>query len=259
MTNMENKEESSENLGRKIFFLHPTVTVQSQVIEELIQEEFEVYSVRDHSNITRVLRKYPDSIVFLNIDEKMPKPEWEKWVRATMTALPKVSIGVMSSNAEDEVKQKYTDELKIPCGFNNLNLDMTRSIPKILDTLKLVNAKGRRKYLRASIERDTVATLNLPYGNDYINAAINDISVVGVSCTFEQDPELKKNTLFKDVQIKLHTTLLKAEAIVFGSRMSGPMKNYVLLFTQRLDPEMRVKIRKYVQGNLQGKMEAELK
>ena len=70
---------------------------------------------------------------------------------------------------------------------------------------------------------------------------------------------MAKNTLFQNIQIKLQSMLLKVEGIVFGARMDGPSKIYVILFTKRIDPEIRTKIRKYIQQNLQTKMDAELK
>jgi hypothetical protein len=87
---------------------------------------------------------------------------------------------------------------------------------------------------------------------------VRDISVIGFSCTFPQDPEFSKNVLFEDIQIKLQGQLLKTEGIVFGSRIDKTEKIYVLLFTQRIDPEIRVKIRKYIQHNLQVKMDKEM-
>ena len=36
-------------------------------------------------------------------------------------------------------------------------------------------------------------------------------------------------------------------------------KIYVVLFTQRIDPDVRTRIRKYIQQNLQVKMDTELK
>jgi hypothetical protein len=49
------------------------------------------------------------------------------------------------------------------------------------------------------------------------------------------------------------------EGIVFGSRTDhGGEKVYVILFTQRIDPDVRIKIRKYIQQNLQNKMNADL-
>jgi hypothetical protein len=41
--------------------------------------------------------------------------------------------------------------------------------------------------------------------------------------------------------------------------MEEDEKNYVILFTQRIDPSAKTKIRKYIQSNLQSKMDAEMK
>jgi hypothetical protein len=119
--------------------------------------------------------------------------------------------------------------------------------------------KGRRKYLRASTERETTATINMPYDGNFINGVIKDVSVVGISCVFEHDPGLKIKTLYKDIQIRLQSMLLKAEAVVFGSRTEYGNNIYVLLFTQRISPDVRAKIRKYIQQNLQHKMDSDMK
>jgi hypothetical protein len=256
---MDNEGASQDIQGRKIFFMFPTVSVQNQIIEELVQQEFEVYVTKDHSKLSRTVRKYTNSIVFVNIDEGMPEMEWEKWIRGMMTALPNVDFGVFSSKNEDEIKQKYVSDMRVRCGFLHLSLDMSKSIPKVLEILKIMNAKGQRKYIRAAMDKDNTATLNISFNSGFINGTIKDISVVGISCAFEQDPDLKKNALFKDIQVRLQTMLLKVEAIVFGSRMNGDEKIYVFLFTQRINPEVRTRIRKYIQVTLQNKMDKEFK
>jgi len=67
---------TSDINGKKVFFLYPTASVQNQIITELAQHEYEVYIIKNHVQIIRVLEKYPDSILFVNIDEKMQKKEW---------------------------------------------------------------------------------------------------------------------------------------------------------------------------------------
>jgi len=250
--------QSSDLLGRKIFFLYPTASIQNQIVTELAQQEYEVYTCKDHTRLARALKKYPDSIVFVNIDDGIPEMEWEKWISTLFIALPTVRIGVFSSSNDEELKNKYVNTLHVSCGFMSLKVDMTKTIPVILEILKVMNAKGRRKFIRATTERETTATMNMPVRGDIFNGVIKDISVVGISCSFEFDPGLAKNALFKDIQIRLQSMLLKVEAIAFGSRMDGNEKIYVLIFTQRIDPEVRVKIRKYIQQNLQNKMEFEI-
>jgi len=255
---MSDTNNTTDILGKKVFFLYPTTSIQNQIVTELVQHEFEVYIVKNHINLPTVLKNNPDSVVFVNIDERMSEQEWEKWITGIHTALPEIKIGVFSARTDDELKEKYTTKLHVTCGFINLKLDMTKTISKILEVLTVLNVKGRRKYLRTDINNDSSANLNIPFNGEYLNGFINDISVVGFACILDNDPGFKKNELIKDIQIKLQSVLLKVEAVVFGSREEGGQKIYVLLFTQRIDPDIRVKIRKYIQGNMQSKMDIEL-
>jgi hypothetical protein len=125
--------------------------------------------------------------------------------------------------------------------------------------LQNAEAKGRRKFIRAAPGYDSNTTINIPMHGAFVNGEIRDISVVGISCTLEGSPEIAKNVLIKDIQIKLQTSLLKVEGIVFGSRMNDGERIYVILFTQRIDLDVRTRIRKYIQQNLQTKMDGELK
>ena len=255
---MGDTNTASDITGRKIFFLYPTGSVLNQVISELAQQEYEVYVAKDHAKLARALKKYNDSVIFINIDDGISEPDWEKWIGGISSSLPDLKIGVFSNSSNEELKEKYINKLHVTCGFIGLKHDMSKSIDVILETLKAVNAKGRRKYIRATTEREATATINMPHNGDFVKGIIKDISVVGVSCKFDVDPNLKKNALSKDIQIKLQSMLIKVEAIAFGSRMDGPEKSYVLLFTQRVDPDVRVKIRKYIQMNLQTKMDSEI-
>jgi len=255
------KEEvtKSEIVGKKIFFLNPSVNIQKQIMDELSQNEYEVYSVKNSAHLTRVLKKYTDSVVYINLDDTQ-KAEAEKWVDMIAAAVPTVRIGIFSSSNDEALKEKYVKKPKVTCGFINIKFDMSKTVQQMIKILESMDVKGRRKYLRATTENEETATINMPSGGgNFINGTIRDISVVGFSCTFENDPGLKKNTLYKDIQVRLHTMLLKAEAIVFGSRNENGNNVYVLLFSKRVDPEVNVKVRKYIQQNLQHKMEANYK
>jgi len=255
---MSDTNNPSDILGKKIFFVFPTAYIQNQVITELVQHEYEVYTSKNPKRLAHALKKYTDSIVFVNLDEGMRETEWEKWIHTLMSALPNVGVGVFSSNSDEKIREKYIDILHIKCGYYNSKLDMSKTTVLILAVLEEMNVKGRRKYLRANTESESVATINMPVTSGFINGAIRDVSVVGVSCTFEGDIELHKNELLKDVQVRLQTMLLKVEAVVFGSRLDGHEKIFVLLFTQRVDPDVKVKIRKYVQQSMQHKIDNEI-
>jgi hypothetical protein len=253
-----NTNNTSEINGKKVFFLYPTASVQNQIITELAQHEYEVYIIKNHVQIIRVLEKYPDSILFVNIDEKMQKKEWEKWFSEKLSAINGVKTGIFTSDTSDEMHDRF-NKYKIPCGFTPLKVDMSGYINKIIDTLNNLDVKGRRKYLRASTKDESNAKMNMPFGGGIISGDIKDVSVVGISCVFDNDPNLAKNELVKNIQIRLQSMLLKVEAVVFGSRVVESEKIYVMIFTQRIDSEVKAKIRKYIQHNLQSKIDTELK
>ncbi|MCL2765705.1 MAG: PilZ domain-containing protein [Treponema sp.] len=255
---MENENEKQCITGKKVFFLNPPAAVRNQVINELVQHEIEIYIAKDHSRLARSLKKYPDSIVYINIDDNLPVEEWERWIANVLTAVPTVKIGIFSSNNDEEFKKKFISKFNVTCGYMAPKLDMSKTTQKIIETLETMDVKGRRKYIRASIEHGTAATINIPFSGEYLNGVLKDISIVGISCVFERDPQLKKNALHKDIQIRLQSMLLKVEAVVFGSRDDSGQQIYVFLFTQRIDPEVRIKIRKYIQQNLQARMDKEI-
>ncbi|MDR2552415.1 MAG: PilZ domain-containing protein [Treponema sp.] len=254
-------DDNTDLVGKKIFFIHPSVFVQNDIIGELAQQEYEVYIARDEQKLQRVLRKYPGSIVFASIEETLSPGKWETWIRQIMTdkAAGDVPIGVLSNTGNEDFRRLYLNTLKVPCGFISLRTDASAVTKTLLEILKTADAKGRRKYIRADTRGETMTTINFPCNGDLVNGEIRDISVVGLSCVFSEDPELEKNALFSDIQIKLQSALLKAEGIVFGSRMEGNEKIYVLVFTQKIDPAVRTKIKTYIQKNLQSRMDAELK
>ena len=258
---MSNGSSLSDIVGKKVFFLYPTAVIQNRIISELVQQEFEIYIAKDKDALKRLFRKYPDSVVFVDINEQLTEKEWETWITGIMNApdTRNVSVGIVTANDDELIKRKYLLSVKVPCGYTVLKFDLDKAIQHIIEVLQAVDAKGRRKFIRATMGKDTNATINLPVNGMFINGQIKDISVVGISCTLEGNPDIVKNTLFKDIQVKLQSSLLKVEGIVFGSRMDGREKVYVLLFTQRIDPDVRTRIRKFIQQNLQSKIDSELK
>ncbi|MDR3249365.1 MAG: PilZ domain-containing protein, partial [Treponema sp.] len=224
-------------LGKKVFFLYPSAVIQNTIIQELIQQEFEIYIAKDPAALQRGLKKYPASVVFININEGMDASQCETWIRSVL-GTPEttgVGIGILSGTNDENLRKKFTDGIKVPCGFTVIKSDVTPAIRQILESLRVADAKGRRKYLRAVLENG--GTINLPFNSTFVHGVIKDISAVGFSCVLDQNPVIAKNVLFQDIQIKLQSQILKVEGIVLGSRQEeNGSRCYVILFTQRVDP-----------------------
>jgi len=249
---------SDDSFGRKVFFIYPPSVIQDSLISRLLAEEFEVYMLRDLSLAERCLRLYPNSICFINIDAGLALPEWEDWIRKTLTAeaTKGVGVGIVSYNSDEALQKKYLMDIGIQCGFIKLKLGLEESTNILLATLKANEARGRRKYVRASCMHDTLSSLNLREGPIQATGNIHDISVVGFSCILDPDPQFKKNSILHDVQLKLRATLIRTQAVVFGTREEDGRTVYVMLFPQ-LDAIGREKIRGYIQYALQSEIEIE--
>ena len=255
------EEEKLNILGKKVFFLHPSAVVQNQVISGLIQEEFELYILKDEKKLKQALEHYPYSIFFASINEVMRETAWDELIRDVLgkTEIYNAHVGIIAAINDEIIKQKYLEKYKVQCGFTVVKSDHAAAITQLVDILNGANAKGRRKFIRIATDKEVNTTVNLPINGTFVNGTIKDISVVGFSCSFTDELKLAKNALIGDIQLRLQTQLFKAEGIVFGSRMEGEEQIYVFLFSQRVDPAVRTKIRKFIQSNLQNKMDQELK
>ena len=258
---MEKEQDNSRIMGKKIFFCNPSTVVQNKIIPELFQQEYEAYVSKDRDALKRVLRKYPDSILFIDITEQYKESDWETWILSVMKAADtkKVSIGIVTALDDAAIKEKYLTKIKVHCGYTVIKFNLEKAITVLIEILQSVEAKGRRKFIRADTSKETIASLNLSFRDEFIKGQIKDISVVGASCTLEDNPIIQKNTLFKDIQLKLQSSLLKVEGIVFGSRVEDKENKYVILFSQRIDTETKKKIRNFIHVIMQTKMDSEMK
>jgi len=247
-------------LERKIFFLYPSVFIVENIIEELIQEDFEVYMVKDEDKLQKALRKYPHSIVLACIDDLSSDDQREKWIKQIMNdkAVKGVDIGVFSTSNDDQSRRLFLITYNVSCGFFPLKMDTAELVKSLVHMLESNKVKGRRKYMRLETRTDAKTTINLPRKDgEYIIGQIIDISAAGLSCIFPYDPLLGKNTLLSNMQIKLQTTLVKMDGTVFGSREDTAGTVYVIVFTEA-HPSSRKKIKSHIQKKMQAKFDEEI-
>ncbi len=218
--------------GKKVFFLFPPSVVKDELVFRLLEQEYEVYMLRDATAAKRLLAFYPDSLLFANIDDGMSEPEWEMWILGVLAepSTANVGIGILTYNASDDLRRKYLMEIGTKCGLIHMKLGIDESTRLLLATLNANEAKGRRRYVRAEC---------------------SGISAVGFSCVFTPDPGFVKNTLVSDIQLRLRGALLTMSAIVFGIREQEGTSTYVFLFSPPLSGDSRTKISRYIQTALQ--------
>lgn len=250
----------SDSLGKKVFFIYPHSVIQNELIQELIDKEYEVYFINDHNKVSSICEYYTSPILFINIDEALEEPQWEKLIRSIMESdgTNHARIGIVTYNENAELAQKYLMDIMVPCGFIKLKLGVNDSTQIIIKTLEANEVKGKRKFVRARCNADE-ATLNATINGSLSSGHIVDISSVGMAVTFDNDADLKKNAYLKDIQLKLRGILLRVSAVVIGHRIQeGEKTLYVMLFDQYVTTQIKSKLRSYINRTLQHEMERKL-
>ena len=241
-----------EITGRKVFILNPHSVVTNDLVEGLLAAEFEVYLLKDRVSALRVLRRFPDSVLFINIDSGGKDETWETYVRKMMSdpKLSAVRIGILSYNPSSELAKLYLMDIGVPCGFVRLRLGIQESTRIMLEALKANEAKGRRKYVRVRAERDPHAGFNVQYEGQLREGTILDISSVGMAIQFHSSVNLPPKSRLRELQLRLRTSLVRLNGIVLNCRDDSESV-YVILFEYGPETKSRGQIRMYIHNRLQ--------
>jgi len=238
--------------GRKVFLLYPHSVIRDEMLDILIMAGYECYTLLDEKRARKLLVKFPNSIMFINIDAGLKENEWEAYIRDIQND-PQTAdcrLGIMSYNQDKELMRKYLMDIAIPCGYVQLKLGLQESTRIILAALEANEARGLRKYIRAVCEDDLNAVIN--YKNDFgiFYGKILDISSAGLAARFEKISSLALNTLIKDVQLKLRGGLLRTDLYFMGQRHDN--KNIcIFIFDTKLNNENKLVIHHYIKQCLQ--------
>lgn len=238
--------------GKKIFILYPHSVIHEGMLDILIMEGYETYTLRDHNRARKLLERFPGSIMFINIDEGLKEEEWECYVQEIL-GNPKTQgsqLGILSYNADKNLMRKYLIDLSLPCGYVQLKLGIQESTRIILDVLAVIEARGRRKFIRADCESDFNANLNYKEEETLYRGKLLDISSAGFAANVEGLGNFPAKALLRNVQIRLHGGLFMIDIVLLGKKQDKT-NSYVFLFGSKLSPEHRLIIHRYIKMCLQ--------
>jgi len=247
-------QETVEN--RKIFFLNPDSVIQEELIDAVSQADYEAYLITDHLKATKLLARFPGSILFVNIDKRIRNLQWATYIKEFMSdpQTHTVRIGVLSYNADPDLTRRYLIDLSVPCGFVHLKPGIVESTRFLIQVLEANDARGKRKFVRAVIPADTSVTFNVKNHNSFITGRISDISVAAMACYFDQDPGISIGQTVNDMQLNLRGNVVGLSGVIVGHRHTAMGKLYVVAFTLNQPVEVRQKIRSFVYSTLHREM-----
>jgi hypothetical protein len=244
--------EPIQSEGKKIFLLYPHSVIRDEMLDLLIMAGYETYTVMDAKKAKKLLKKFPDSIMFINVDEGMKEPEWEAYVKDILEdpATNNSKLGIMSYNQDKELMQKYLIDLSIPCGYIQLKLGLAESAKIIIGALEANEARGKRKHIRADCHDDINATMNYKWESGICHGKILDISSAGIAAKLDKYDNLSPNLLIKQVQLKLRGGLVLADMICAGNRKDDKRIS-IFLFDPKMPNENKLAVYRYVKMCLQ--------
>ena len=239
-------------IGRKIFFVNPPLDVENYLQPELKQHEYEAYVIKDYKYTKNALRKFPDALCFIFIDDELSYDGWFNFILSFQNdeKLKTIFVGLMSAMIPNPVREKFMMNLSLPGGFINLNeVKGAALIENIIGILELNGAKGRRKYIR--LDCDDSVSINGYFANQtqLLQVSIKNISSVGFTCYFPKSygTALAKNMLVPSFSITLGRRSIVTPSVVYDIKSIDNNTNFaVLLFLKQVGPDDRKVIKNFI-------------
>jgi hypothetical protein len=249
--------------GRKVFFLYPHSIVRD-IVKEIIKSEYEVYVVEDHVRLKNLLLKYPNSIVFVNIEERLREEEWEKFIKDILTgpATKGTGIGVLTYfDRSKALTEKYLLELGVNCGYIRLKTDIAKCKDIIFKLLEANEARGKRRFVRG-LCNPRLDTFNVLVGGTRCSGKVLDLSIAGMACQFtDLARKVEAGMDLKDIQLVLRGIHCQLDGkVIRVDRRGGDADVYIVLFkAESLIPMIKDKIHSFIHICLQNTIDQEIK
>ena len=255
----EQNESELDIFGRKIFFLNPAYPVKKEIMSRLQAQEYEVYTIESYREAKPLLRKNPNSLLFVNIDAQLTHAAWFNYIRTydRDDILATIKICVISERikaSDVAIFNKFVNMVSDVIEFNEGIEGVAKQIQKILDE---TNAKGKRQYVRANLTHDKDASLFWNHGSKMHQLKLLDLSSVGmaVKCpSVLENQIIAKNFLLQDVTMRLGPKQMVVEAVIYGIKSTPEGTLWILLLLPSTPPSIKEEIRTYISKTIEEKM-----
>lgn len=240
--------------SRQIFFLYPSRHIEATVVYEIIKQEFEVFVLQHYSQLSKVCRLVKNPLVYINVDINPRGLNWNDFISEILSTHDKDMIEIRLLTSGDKADTGINFKLPVI----SLSSGVQACAAAILKELQLIEARGRRKYVRAHIDDPHRASFSLKKGGTMYTGSILDISTNGMACTFQKNLQLMVDSYVSDLQLRLDGVVMSVAGKVVALR-SGEVSVYVILFDYKVTYKYREKIQYFVYHTQQRLLQNELK
>ena len=249
--------------GRKVFFIMPGISLESQLLDRLRLLEYEVYVIDDYRKAKPILRKNPDSICYVCINDKLTLMGWHKFMKSFEDegVFSPLDMGVISHHLSEEKREEFLNELQYDAGFIVQDKTSEYLLHEIIKNLDNLQAKGIRKYVRASCVAEPQADLLWIKDNRMFKLKIIDISSVGIAAKLSnsQANSVYINQIVEACTINLRTEQIIVDIKITAIKAAGDFLLVVIMFNSSTPADSVNKIRHYIATNLQETIDSSIK
>lgn len=240
--------------GKKVFFLYPSHTFQTAILDRLRTMEYEVYMINDYKDAKNILIKNRDSIFFLNPDGVFSPETWANYLKTISddSRFESIALGVITEKLDEDHKKILKASIEFKAGFITLE-DTEQGLRDIVKALDANEAKGMRQYVRANCLADKTAEIFwLTENNLMYKLKLIDISSVGLAIKLspKQTNILQINQILPTARLMLKGKEHKVDVIVTAIKSDGTNSVAVLMFRPGNSEGVLNTIRNYVASTL---------
>lgn len=257
MYSMESSEV--ELFGRKTFFIAPdTSLIPKSYLEEFMLRGYQAYIINDdyvcpmQTKVREIIRLYPQSILYFNIDSSIDGIDWKSYIRELREFVGNDAlIGIFylvrqNPQEEAEIKHLYLDDIHVGAGCFALSARDHNNFDSILSVLEQTGAKGRRNLVRASC--DSSSTVSFEHKGIRCTANLLDVNVSYFRCDLRADTEkLEIFEKLRDVSLSVNGSAFKSDAVLIMKRTMHDKTLCIFMFIKRDDsPDLDTETEKFL-------------
>ncbi len=249
--------------GRKVFFIMPEISLESQLLDRLRLMEYEVYVIDDYHKAKPILRKNPDSICYVCINDKLTLQGWHKFMKSfeDESVFSPLDMGIISPHISEDKRESFLSELQYDAGFIFQNQIGDNLLHEVIRNLDRLAAKGIRKYVRANCLSEPQADLLWIKDNRMFKLKIIDISSVGIAAKLSnsQANSVYINQIVEACTLNIRTDQILVDIKITAIKTAGDFLLVVIMFNSTTPADSINKIRRYIAANLQESIDSSIK
>lgn len=241
--------------GRKVFFLNPPLSIENVVSEALKNDEFEIYVIREYELAKPLLKKFPNALCWIFIDDILTFDAWYNFIKSFEydDELKSVFLGVLTARAKPKDQENFLLNLRLPGGFVRLDQKTEDVIKQLKGILDINGARGVRKYIRLDIDSSLDVNGYFSNGSNLCSLKIKDISPMGFAAITPAGMArlFPKGSFIKNISITLGRYSFTCTIQILKTTIINKSCLVVAFFTDDMRDETRKKIHDFIFQTLQ--------